>query len=480
MFDLLDHYDLACAHAENRPGCELESVPTCFPEMNTGVILFRKSAEVGALFSRWHENYAKALADSNYWFRADQPPFREARISARRCRIATLTAEYNCRFPYPVYLSGEVKILHGHGGDFAALVERLNASPDMRIAFGGGRYLIRNSDKHPFPSLVRERLKSALPWGKSHESRGSLVTVAIPCFNAERWIRECVGSALGQSHRPVEVLVLDDGSSDRSLEVLGSFGDSVRVLAEPNRGSNPSRNRLLAEARGEWIQFLDADDYLLPDKIARQLAEGGGGRDADLIYSPGLVEERDGQEALGETAVPCDHDPVEQWLRWRLVQTGAALWRTEALRRIGGWNEDFPCCQDNEIFSRAIRSGLRLCFAPTSRSVYRSWPGGSISRKNLRRVLETRDRLIDEMLAWLKVSGKMTDAYRRAAGITCFESARTLAADDLAAAAAFHDRRRRDGLIHLEGGAAPPSYRLAYRIFGFPKAERLAQLMRRK
>ena len=112
------------------------------------------------------------------------------------------------------------------------------------------------------------------------------VTIAIPCYNAERWIAACVESALAQTWPAKEIIVTDDGSTDGSLALLEKFGTAIRLLRTDHRGGNHARNTALQNATGEWLQFLDADDYLEPEKLARQFAETTGGADADVIYSP--------------------------------------------------------------------------------------------------------------------------------------------------------------------------------------------------
>ena len=93
-----------------------------------------------------------------------------------------------------------------------------------------------------------------------------LVSILIPCYNAERWVGQAIESALAQTWPNKEVIVVDDGSTDGSLEVIKSFGDRIKWETGPNRGGNVARNRLLELSHGEWIQYLDADDYLLPAK----------------------------------------------------------------------------------------------------------------------------------------------------------------------------------------------------------------------
>ena len=98
------------------------------------------------------------------------------------------------------------------------------------------------------------------------------VSVIIPAYNAEAYIAETVQSALDQTYRDFEIIVVDDGSTDRTAECLEPFGDKVRVLRQPNGGVAQARNNGVKASSGAWLAFLDADDLWLPRKIERQLA----------------------------------------------------------------------------------------------------------------------------------------------------------------------------------------------------------------
>jgi len=98
------------------------------------------------------------------------------------------------------------------------------------------------------------------------------VTVVIPCYNGAAYLGAAIESALAQTHAPLEVLVIDDGSTDRSLDLARSYGPPVRVISQSNQGESVARNRGIDEARGDWIAFLDADDVWRPQKLQRQLA----------------------------------------------------------------------------------------------------------------------------------------------------------------------------------------------------------------
>ena len=290
-----------------------------------------------------------------------------------------------------------------------------------------------------------------------------------------------VESALGHTCDSVEVIVIDDGSTDGSPEVIQAYGDRIRSVCRQNRGGNPTRNELLAMATGEWVQFLDADDYLQPEKVANQLnSTGQACGTVDAIYSPHITEVwRDGRVVEQSTSVIDSAMSLEeQWIRWQVAQTGAVLWRRESLLAIGGWNEAYPCCQDNEVTLRAIQHGLKFHFCPDAGAVYRIWSQATVCRKDPFRVIEKKTHLIDQMKNWLQQQNRWTPALAAAAGQAFFEMSRTMAAYDLPRAVDYQQERRKIGDYQVCGPAAPLSYRVMHRVAGFELAERVARWRR--
>ena len=137
-----------------------------------------------------------------------------------------------------------------------------------------------------------------------------------------------------------------------------------------------------------------------------------------------------------------------------------------------------PCCQEHELYLRALQAGLRFAFAPSPHAVYRIWSEQTLCRRDPRLVIRERTALIDKLHAWLAARGAWTETHRRIAGQACFEMARTIAKYDLAEAAAYHRERCARGLLHLGGPAAPAGYRLAHRVLGFTAAEKIAAARR--
>jgi glycosyltransferase involved in cell wall biosynthesis len=307
-----------------------------------------------------------------------------------------------------------------------------------------------------------------------------LVSICIPTRNTERWLGEAVDSALGQIWGACEVIVVDDGSTDGTAEILKSYGDKIVYRVTEPRGGNPARNLAASLARGEWIQFLDADDYLLPDKIERQFDETGTGSGLDLILSPELLQRwSDGKPLEPELKpVPQNGDLFAQWLGWEMPGTQGGLWRADCLRRIGGWNEAMPCCQDYELYARALRQGVPTRWTSQPGSVYRIWSEQTVCRRDPLQLIEYKTKLIDEMADFLRESGRWNEDYRQIAGRTCFEMCRTFAQRDLAGAAVYHRGRVKRGMLEVSGPSAPLRYRVAYRLLGFKASERLAGVLR--
>ncbi len=306
------------------------------------------------------------------------------------------------------------------------------------------------------------------------------ITVGIPCYNAARWIAQSIQSALAQRDVEVEVIVVDDGSSDDSLAIAQEFDERVKVISGGHQGANHARNLVLQNATGDWVQYLDADDYLEPGKVITQLRESNDAQDADVLYSPVWIETWKGNSSSRTTSeISTDADIFTQWIRWHIPQTGGCLWRREALKRIGGWKEGQPCCQEHELYLRALMADLRFKFTPSPGAVYRIWSEETLCRKDPLLVIRVRTELFDTLLAHLKSHRTLTDIHRREIGRACFEMARTFAKHDLAGAATYLAEQSRRGLIHVSGPAAPLSYRVVYSMLGFRAAERLARWMRR-
>lgn len=309
-----------------------------------------------------------------------------------------------------------------------------------------------------------------------------LVSILIPCYNAERWIGEAIESALAQTFTPCEVIVVDDGSTDGSLDIIRGFGDRIRYETGLNRGANAARNYLLALARGEWAQYLDADDYLLPDKIATQMRVLMEYPETDVLYGLVTKEWRDGDGVKQDLQlIPEPRDPWVLLARWYLPQTGGPIYRKSALRDVGGWRIDQPCCQEHELYLRLLKAGKRFAYCPHNGAIYRIWSGDTLCHRDDAEVRRQRCAILAAEETHLRGAGKLTVTRLQAINQARFEMARLAWRQDRnAAMAIFQDilatDRRFVPLGEQPGGHHPPlTYRALYRLLGFVAAETVAE-----
>ena len=226
------------------------------------------------------------------------------------------------------------------------------------------------------------------------------VSVIIPSRNAAPYIRTAIDSALNQTRPPVEVLVVDGGSTDGTQDLARGYGVPVRLLEEkPGRpGIGAARNVGIEAASGEWLAFLDADDWWDPRKIASQLAELAKHVAAALNYTGvWMVDELAGTRSIRR---PVDAGATWPDLRWiNLICTSTVLARRSAVIEVGAFNEDLSACEDWELWVRLrARFPFTACGEPLT--FYRVLPtGGS---QNLRKQLETIPKVCEgAMLAGL-------------------------------------------------------------------------------
>jgi glycosyltransferase involved in cell wall biosynthesis len=305
-----------------------------------------------------------------------------------------------------------------------------------------------------------------------------LVSILIPCYNARPWIAQCIQSAIDQTYPHKEIVVVDDGSTDGSPDVVRDFGDRVRFEAGPNCGSNVARNRLVELSRGSWLSFLDADDYLLPEKIERQMALVERNENVDVVYSP-VIEFIEKTGKMYPLLIE-DDDRFANYIRWSRFSTIALLWRKSAIQEVGGWNENQPVCQEHELLLRLFVAGKEFELLSEPLSVYRKAGESSISRRSPMRTLKHQMALLNKFEDFLVASGKLQDKYHRALAQTRFQAARTAYAHERRFAEdLIRQIRRTNGSFSPRGEAAPLLYRVAFEMFGFRMAEDIAATVRK-
>jgi glycosyltransferase involved in cell wall biosynthesis len=184
-----------------------------------------------------------------------------------------------------------------------------------------------------------------------------LVSVIIPSYNSCRFVIEAVESVLLQSYSPIEVIVVDDGSTDDTASVLAPYRSHVRYVYQANRGLAGARNRGIAEARGELVAFLDADDVWMPEKLARQMEALSGAPQAGLVHTDVLfLEQATGQKSHRKTRKTEYVGDCYRLLFTRNQLTASSvLLRKECLTRVGWFEESLRRLEDYDLWLRVAR-----------------------------------------------------------------------------------------------------------------------------
>jgi len=247
-----------------------------------------------------------------------------------------------------------------------------------------------------------------------------LVSILIPAYNAEKWIRDTINSALNQTWQKKEIIVVDDGSSDSTLQILREFESKlVKVVSQENRGSCAARNKALEFAQGDYIQWLDHDDILAPDKITQQLKNNSDIRDEKTLLSSafGTFYYDINKAKFNPTSIWKDLKPIEYFLfkfnenAW--FQSSAWLVSRELTEMAGPWLEVKSPDDDGEYFCRVVAVCKEIKFVPEAKSYWRIGNVSSLSRnksdKTIRSYFNATRLCIDHLRA-LEDSKRTRDA----------------------------------------------------------------------
>jgi glycosyltransferase involved in cell wall biosynthesis len=247
-----------------------------------------------------------------------------------------------------------------------------------------------------------------------------LVSIIIPCYNAERWLEATLKSALTQTWPHTEVIVVNDGSRDGSLAVAQRFAArGVQVIDRPNAGASAARNHGLRLARGDLIQFLDADDLISPEKIGAQvelLRASPAGTVATCAW--GRFQEDPATARFVDEAVFRDFAPVDFLVlagdTGAMMHPSCWLLPRAVVDRAGPWDESLSLNDDGEYFARTLLASAGMAYSPAGRSYYRSGLPGSLSQQRGERARRSQFRSI-ELITQHLLAAENSPRTRRAA-----------------------------------------------------------------
>ena len=224
-----------------------------------------------------------------------------------------------------------------------------------------------------------------------------LVSIIIPLYNAEKYIAEAIESVLGQTYKNIEVIIVNDGSTDNSLGVAKTHEkENVKIYDQPNRGASASRNYGLLKSNGEYVKFFDADDLMNPEMIEAQINLAL--RNPDSLISSKWCRFYDNDINLVKSYEREYYKDLSsmEWIitAWKdakpMHQSGIFLIRKETINRAGLWDETLSKNDDMEFFTRIILSNKNVVFSESSMLYYRSGLGNStLSASKSKKAIES-------------------------------------------------------------------------------------------
>jgi len=291
------------------------------------------------------------------------------------------------------------------------------------------------------------------------------VSIIIPYIDEHDFLKEAVASALAQDIDGKEIIVVCNAPVlSEGDEPLKNNFTGIQFIHEPTPGSAFSRNAGLQAAHGEWVQFLDVDDLLLPGKIKNQLDFDN----ADFIVSPHTYQFVSGKK------VASAWEPDDVWsalIAGHLGSTSSMLWRRSALVEMGGWNENYDRNQEYELLFRLMKTGYKVACCSDNLTLVRERRQGSITKTTRLKPwfgINLREDIWSYLNQHALTTPRRYDAFRK----FIFKNMRALNVVDPEEAIKLHDKYFKDP-PYSPSVPYIPFYTRLYKSLGFERTEKL-------
>ncbi len=227
------------------------------------------------------------------------------------------------------------------------------------------------------------------------------VSIIIPVYNGEKYIKKTLSSVFNQSFKGFEVITIDDGSQDKTKEILKTYGKKIRYIHQKNKGTAAARNTGIKAAKGKYIAFLDQDDLWLPQKLAEQVKILDKKPKVGLVFCGSFLL-NEGRligffhSILGINSAISAKDIFNQLVKENFIPTLTVLLRKEAFDKLGFLKEDFVGTDDHEMWLRVAEYGYRFEAVRKNLAIYRIHPEAQ-SRK-FKNMYQNTAKIYDQLL----------------------------------------------------------------------------------
>jgi glycosyltransferase involved in cell wall biosynthesis len=260
----------------------------------------------------------------------------------------------------------------------------------IRVIYDAVRILLHVTLKSPSPNIVTMKKTPS-------------VSVIIPTYNRFHMLCEAIDSVLAQTDSDYELIVVDDGSTDKTGTIQELYKGKLHYIYQENSGASAARNRGAVEARGEWIAFLDSDDLWQPEKLETQRAAMEGAPELKVSYTNEIWYRRGVRVNPGKKHAKYSGRIFEKCLPLCIISPSSVMIQKQLFLSLEGFNEDFPVCEDYDLWLR-ITKDFPVLFIPDHLIIKRNGHSGQLSASGW-----GFDRYRVQSIAALLKSGELTE-----------------------------------------------------------------------
>jgi glycosyltransferase involved in cell wall biosynthesis len=277
--------------------------------------------------------------------------------------------------------------------------------------------------------LMSSTLKGRYGKWINEECVPALVSVIIPTYNRVHFLVEAMESVLKQTYRPIELIVVDDGSTDNTREVVRAWNEKrpkdnafdLRYFYQKNRGASSARNHGLIESKGEYIQYLDSDDLISPWKLSLQVPRLSSCGNKVAVYGPWRYIHRTNKkfELYEKQDADERNDQLLQWIKGWFIIPNSLLFKRVDVKELGPWDESLTADEDGDYSMRFLANGGQFTYCHQSWTYYRNNPNSSkysehVSDRVKNVDIRARIRVVRKIERTLSQQGLLNDKYRYA------------------------------------------------------------------
>ncbi len=228
-----------------------------------------------------------------------------------------------------------------------------------------------------------------------------LVSVIIPCYNRERYISEAINSILDQSYPFIEIIVVDDGSTDKSVEVIKSYQDKIILIEQKNKGPSSARNTGIQNSHGELLVFLDSDDYISRDLISDHIRAFNRWPDAGVFCANWSTFHEEMIPEVTTSDWPVEPEiPLDKIITEHLPFPACLMYKRKYVDLAGGFDEEMRNTEDCDFLIRAVLQGAKMVRSGgNGYATYRTTPNSITKNDGVIRFYKNQIRLVKKLLS---------------------------------------------------------------------------------